>query len=89
MKKKIFKKLKKVERVLLILLLEETNINFLQLFPSQAAAIRIEIKGGQWRDAFMQMDGEPWKQPLSSDYSTFVDIKKVPYPSLIINGGDR
>ncbi|WVZ94287.1 hypothetical protein U9M48_040193 [Paspalum notatum var. saurae] len=55
----------------------------------QAAAIRIEIKGGQWRDAFMQMDGEPWKQPLSSEYSTFVDIKKVPYPSLIINGGDR
>ncbi|PUZ50791.1 hypothetical protein GQ55_6G088200 [Panicum hallii var. hallii] len=56
---------------------------------AQAAAIRIEIKGGQWRDAFMQMDGEPWKQPLSSEYSTFVDIKKVPYPSLIINGGDR
>ncbi|RCV30450.1 hypothetical protein SETIT_6G095800v2 [Setaria italica] len=53
---------------------------------AQAAAIRIEIKGGQWRDAFMQMDGEPWKQPLSSEYSTFVDIKKVPYPSLIING---
>ncbi|RLM60263.1 hypothetical protein C2845_PM14G06770 [Panicum miliaceum] len=56
---------------------------------AQAAAIRIEIKGGQWRDAFMQMDGEPWKQPLSSEYSTFVDIKKVPYPSLIVNGGDR
>ncbi|KAK3123109.1 hypothetical protein QOZ80_8AG0624060 [Eleusine coracana subsp. coracana] len=56
---------------------------------AQAAAIRIEIKGGQWRDAYMQMDGEPWKQPLSSEYSTFVDIKKVPYPSLIINGGDR
>ncbi|AQK40749.1 Diacylglycerol kinase 3 [Zea mays] len=56
---------------------------------AQAAAIRIEIKGGYWHDAFMQMDGEPWKQPLSSEYSTFVDIKKVPYPSLIINGGDR
>ncbi|XP_015695542.2 diacylglycerol kinase 4 isoform X2 [Oryza brachyantha] len=56
---------------------------------AQAAAIRLEIKGGQWRDAYMQMDGEPWKQPLNPEYSTFVDIKKVPYPSLIINGGDR
>lgn len=56
---------------------------------AQAAAIRIEIKGGQWRDAYMQMDGEPWKQPLSTEYSTFVDIKRVPYPSLIINGTDR
>ncbi|KAL6842280.1 hypothetical protein ACP4OV_027928 [Aristida adscensionis] len=56
---------------------------------AQAAAIRIEIKGGCWRDAYMQMDGEPWKQPLSDEYSTFVDIKKVPYPSLVINGADR
>ncbi|KAF0899828.1 hypothetical protein E2562_024861, partial [Oryza meyeriana var. granulata] len=43
---------------------------------AQAAAIRLEIKGGQWRDAYMQMDGEPWKQPLNPEYSTFVDIKK-------------
>ncbi|XP_044962399.1 diacylglycerol kinase 4-like isoform X2 [Hordeum vulgare subsp. vulgare] len=56
---------------------------------AQAAAIRLEIKGGQWRDAYMQMDGEPWKQPLSSEYSTFVDIKRVPYPSVIISGVDR
>uniref|UniRef100_A0A0D9X5U2 Diacylglycerol kinase n=1 Tax=Leersia perrieri TaxID=77586 RepID=A0A0D9X5U2_9ORYZ len=56
---------------------------------AQAAAIRLEIKGGEWRDAYMQMDGEPWKQPLNPEFSTFVDIKKVPYPSLIINGGDR
>ncbi|XP_047073391.1 diacylglycerol kinase 4-like [Lolium rigidum] len=56
---------------------------------AQAAAIRLEIKGGQWRDAYMQMDGEPWKQPLNAEYSTFVDIKRVPYRSLIINGADR
>ncbi|KAM3190298.1 hypothetical protein ACQJBY_068465 [Aegilops geniculata] len=56
---------------------------------AQAAAIRLEIKGGQWRDAYMQMDGEPWKQPLSTEYSTFVDIKRVPYPSMIISGADR
>uniref|UniRef100_A0A453RWH2 Diacylglycerol kinase accessory domain-containing protein n=5 Tax=Triticinae TaxID=1648030 RepID=A0A453RWH2_AEGTS len=37
----------------------------------------------------MQMDGEPWKQPLSTEYSTFVDIKRVPYPSMIISGADR
>ncbi len=33
-------------------------------FAFQAAAIRLEIRGGEWKDAYMQMDGEPWKQPL-------------------------
>uniref|UniRef100_A0A2N9HBW9 Diacylglycerol kinase accessory domain-containing protein n=1 Tax=Fagus sylvatica TaxID=28930 RepID=A0A2N9HBW9_FAGSY len=32
---------------------------------AQAAAIRLEIRGGEWKDAYMQMDGEPWKQPLN------------------------
>ncbi|KAJ4815861.1 Diacylglycerol kinase [Rhynchospora pubera] len=53
---------------------------------AQAAAIRFEIRGGQWKDAYMQTDGEPWKQPLSSEYSTFVEIKRVPFQSLIVNG---
>jgi hypothetical protein len=75
--------------VVVVVVVAEAPHNLVLLFHVQAAAIRIEIKGGYWRDAFMQMDGEPWKQPLSSEYSTFVDIKKVPYPSLIINGGDR
>lgn len=52
----------------------------------QAAAIRLEIRGGQWHDAYMQMDGEPWKQPISGEYSTFVDIKRVPYQSFMISG---
>ncbi|GAB4853606.1 Diacylglycerol kinase 3 [Ancistrocladus abbreviatus] len=53
---------------------------------AQAAAIRMEVRGGEWTQSFMQMDGEPWKQPLDHDFSTFVDIKRVPYQSLMING---
>ncbi|XP_010452685.1 PREDICTED: diacylglycerol kinase 4-like [Camelina sativa] len=53
---------------------------------AQAAAIRLEIRGGEWKDAFMQMDGEPWKQPMTRDYSTFVDIKRVPHQSLVVKG---
>ncbi|KAM7252733.1 hypothetical protein ACFE04_008242 [Oxalis oulophora] len=47
---------------------------------AQAAAIRLEIRGGEWRDAFMQMDGEPWKQPMDKNFSTFVEIKRPPPP---------
>ncbi|XWS70908.1 hypothetical protein CRYUN_Cryun03dG0090800 [Craigia yunnanensis] len=53
---------------------------------AQAASIRLEMRGGEWKDAFMQMDGEPWKQPMSKEYSTFVEIKRVPYQSLMISG---
>ncbi|XVE63416.1 hypothetical protein DITRI_Ditri07aG0018800 [Diplodiscus trichospermus] len=53
---------------------------------AQAAAIRMEIRGGEWKDVFMQMDGEPWKQPMSKDYSTFLEIKRVPFQSLMISG---
>ncbi|KAF8033845.1 hypothetical protein BT93_C0188 [Corymbia citriodora subsp. variegata] len=53
---------------------------------AQAAAIRLEIRGGEWNNAYMQMDGEPWKQPLSKDYSTFVEIKRMPYRSSMIRG---
>uniref|UniRef100_A0A2C9ULZ5 Uncharacterized protein n=1 Tax=Manihot esculenta TaxID=3983 RepID=A0A2C9ULZ5_MANES len=52
----------------------------------QAAAIRLEIRGGEWRDAYMQMDGEPWKHPMSNEYSSFVEIKRVPFHSLMISG---
>lgn len=55
-------------------------------FYEQAAAIRLEIRGGEWKDSFMQMDGEPWKQPMNRDYSTFVDIKRVPHQSLVVKG---
>ncbi|XP_072970541.1 diacylglycerol kinase 4-like [Typha angustifolia] len=53
---------------------------------AQAAAIRLEMRGGQWRDAYMQMDGEPWKQPMNRECSTFVEIIRVPFHSLVING---
>ncbi|ESR66696.1 hypothetical protein CICLE_v10008147mg [Citrus x clementina] len=55
-------------------------------YLEKAAAIRLEFRGGEWKDAFMQMDGEPWKQPLNRDYSTFVEIKRVPFQSLMISG---
>ncbi|XP_041021570.1 diacylglycerol kinase 7-like [Juglans microcarpa x Juglans regia] len=53
---------------------------------AQAAAIRMEFRGGEWKDGYMQMDGEPWKQPMSKDYSTFVEIKRIPFQSLVIGG---
>ncbi|GAB2224955.1 hypothetical protein Droror1_Dr00005736 [Drosera rotundifolia] len=52
---------------------------------AQAAAIRLEVRGGEWTQSFMQMDGEPWKQPLDQDYPTFVEINRVPHQSLIIS----
>lgn len=53
---------------------------------AQAAAIRFEIRGGQWKKAYMQMDGEPWKQAISGEYSTLVDIRRVPHQPLMISG---
>ncbi|CAL1415063.1 unnamed protein product [Linum trigynum] len=53
---------------------------------AQAAAIRLEIRGGEWKDAFLQMDGEPWKQPMSREYSSFVEIRRVPHQSVMISG---
>ncbi|KAM7508397.1 hypothetical protein LguiA_018850 [Lonicera macranthoides] len=53
---------------------------------AQASAIRFEFRGGEWREAFMQVDGEPWKQPMDKDYSTFLEIKRVPFQSVMISG---
>ncbi|KAF5787549.1 putative diacylglycerol kinase (ATP) [Helianthus annuus] len=53
---------------------------------AQAAAIRFELRGGTWRECFMQVDGEPWKQPMNNEYSTFLDIKRVPFQSILVKG---
>ncbi|KAK8597992.1 hypothetical protein V6N13_095384 [Hibiscus sabdariffa] len=53
---------------------------------AQATAIRMELRGGEWKDSFMQMDGEPWKQNLSKKNSTTVEIKRMPYQSAMISG---
>lgn len=66
----------------LALLTEDSYV----MLSIQASAIRLEIRGGEWKDAYMQMDGEPWKQPMDTEYSSFVEIERVPYHSLIING---
>jgi len=52
---------------------------------AQAAAIRIEIRGGDWKKTYLQMDGEPWKQPTNKEYSTFVEINRVKDQSLMIS----
>ncbi|KAK6942397.1 Diacylglycerol kinase, accessory domain [Dillenia turbinata] len=53
---------------------------------AQAAAVRLEVRGGEWKKSYMQMDGEPWKQPLNKQFSTFVEIKRVPFQSMMIDG---
>lgn len=59
-------------------------INYTVIF--QAAALRFEFRGGEWTKSYMQMDGEPWKQPLNKAYSTFVEINRVPNQSVMISG---
>ncbi|KAL3535320.1 hypothetical protein ACH5RR_003781 [Cinchona calisaya] len=53
---------------------------------AQASTIRFELRGGEWKEAYMQMDGEPWKQPMNKDYSTLVEIKRVPFHSVMVRG---
>ncbi|XP_054790889.1 diacylglycerol kinase 4-like [Prosopis cineraria] len=53
---------------------------------AQAAAVRLELIGGEWKNAYMQMDGEPWKQPLDKNLSTILEIKREPYQSYMIRG---
>ncbi|KAK3005928.1 hypothetical protein RJ639_016584 [Escallonia herrerae] len=55
------------------------------MYYIQAAAIRFEFRGGDWKEAFMQMDGEPWKQPMNKEYSSFVEIKRMPFQSTILD----
>ncbi|XP_073149007.1 diacylglycerol kinase 4-like [Henckelia pumila] len=51
---------------------------------AQVSDIRFELRGGEWTKAYMQMDGEPWKQPMNKEFSTFVEIKRVPYKSVMV-----
>ncbi|KAK9097930.1 hypothetical protein Syun_024975 [Stephania yunnanensis] len=53
---------------------------------AQAAAIRFEIRGGDWKQSYMQMDGEPWKQLNDKECSTFVEIKRSPFQSFMLSG---
>uniref|UniRef100_M1CMG6 Diacylglycerol kinase 7 n=1 Tax=Solanum tuberosum TaxID=4113 RepID=M1CMG6_SOLTU len=52
----------------------------------KASAIRFELRGGEWKEAYMQVDGEPWKQPMNKEFSTFVEIKRVPFQSAMVHG---
>ncbi|GLJ28311.1 hypothetical protein SUGI_0556500 [Cryptomeria japonica] len=53
---------------------------------AQAAAIRVELRSGRRKNAYLQMDGEPWKHPLSENNSTTIEITKAPFPSFMISG---
>lgn len=53
---------------------------------AQATAIRFELRGGEWNEAYMQMDGEPWKQPIEKDFSTFLEVKRIPFQSVMVRG---
>ncbi|XP_039145440.1 diacylglycerol kinase 7-like [Dioscorea cayenensis subsp. rotundata] len=53
---------------------------------AQAAAIKLKIKGNQCKKTFMQIDDEPWKQPLDEKSSTFVMINRMPFQHLMISG---
>ncbi|GFQ01260.1 diacylglycerol kinase 4 [Phtheirospermum japonicum] len=54
---------------------------------AQASSIRFELRGGEWKNTYMQMDGEPWKQPMDKDFSTCVEINKVAHQSIMARGG--
>ncbi|XAR66682.1 Diacylglycerol kinase [Bertholletia excelsa] len=53
---------------------------------AQAAMIRFELRGGEWKEAYLQIDGEPWKQPMNNFRSTFIEIGRVPFQSVMIDG---
>lgn len=53
---------------------------------AQAAAFKLELRGGRRKRAYLQMDGEPWQHPLSERDSTMIEITRVPFQSLMISG---
>lgn len=56
------------------------------LLTQQAVAVRVEMGGNRER-AYMQMDGEPWQQPLGSadDIPAVVEIGKLPHASVMLS----
>ncbi|CAK9875307.1 unnamed protein product [Sphagnum jensenii] len=51
----------------------------------QAEAVRLELRGNRPR-GYMQMDGEPWKQPLGrvDEPATLVEINKLSTPTILL-----
>jgi diacylglycerol kinase (ATP) len=52
----------------------------------QAEAVKLELNGKARKKAYLQMDGEPWMQPMGTpeDEPTVVLIEKLPQPSLLL-----
>ncbi|KAH7372405.1 hypothetical protein KP509_17G002200 [Ceratopteris richardii] len=52
---------------------------------TQAYAVRMQLIADQRHRCYMQMDGEPWRQPLSeNENSTLIEITRVPNRSLML-----
>ncbi|CAA2995523.1 diacylglycerol kinase 7-like [Olea europaea subsp. europaea] len=52
---------------------------------AQCLAISFELIGGAWKKACMQMDGRPCQQ-LLNELSTFIEVKRVPFRSVMVDG---
>ena len=51
----------------------------------QGCAIRMQLVADQRHRVYMQMDGEPWRQPISEEEnSTTIEITKIPTHSLML-----
>lgn len=48
--------------------------------------MRLELNGNTRKKAYLQMDGEPWMQPLGTSLEdpTVLMIEKLPTPSMLL-----
>lgn len=48
--------------------------------------MRLELNGNVRKKAYLQMDGEPWMQPLGTSFEdpTVLMIEKLPTPSMLL-----
>ncbi|WOK94052.1 hypothetical protein Cni_G02754 [Canna indica] len=58
-------------------------------YLEQAAEIKLELQGGgEWGEAYMQMDGEPWRVelPENKEEAIVVKVERIARQSCIISG---
>lgn len=51
---------------------------------TQARSIRLELHGEYRSKAYLQVDGEPWRQPLSGEEPTIVEISPCPNATMLL-----
>lgn len=52
---------------------------------AQGSAVRLQLVADKRQRVYMQMDGEPWRQPLLEN-STTIEITRVPTASIMLKG---